>query len=201
MKDTKPLTRKLSIIHDKEGKERVIAIIDYWTQSALKPLHDRIFTILRGLECDLTFNQLGSPSVLPPTGPYHSLDLSSATDRFPREIQEIILAEMINPEYSQSWSKLMIDQEFYVPWDDNFIKYEVGQPMGAYSSWSVFALSHHIIIQTAALRVGKYPTNKYCLLGDDVVIADDLIAMSYRSIMQELGVDISPTKTHVSKDT
>jgi hypothetical protein len=43
--------------------------------------------------------------------------------------------------------------------------------------------------------------NKYCILGDDVVICDDRLAQEYKSILSKLGVDISPFKTHVSKDT
>jgi hypothetical protein len=33
------IIRKLTGIEDKEGKTRVIAIGDYWSQTALKPLH------------------------------------------------------------------------------------------------------------------------------------------------------------------
>nr|UUW21466.1 MAG: RNA-dependent RNA polymerase [Sanya mito-like virus 2] len=56
-------------------------------------------------------------------------------------------------------------------------------------------------VQYAAHLVGKYPTDQYILLGDDIVIYDDSIAESYRSIVNQLGVEISPIKTHVSKDT
>lgn len=41
----------------------------------------------------------------------------------------------------------------------------------------------------------------YILLGDDVVINNDRVAKRYSTLMKELGVDISLTKTHVSKDT
>ena len=39
------------------------------------------------------------------------------------------------------------------------------------------------------------------LLGDDIVIADDKVALEYTWILQQLDVPVSPTKTHVSKDT
>lgn len=195
------LIRKLSIINDKEAKTRIIAIGDYWTQSALKPLHDRIFSYLRRIKTDMTFNQLQSRSVLPDQGPYYSLDLSSATDRFPVEIQKVILGEMIGKDYSEAWTRVVADYEFYVPWENRRVKYSVGQPMGLYSSWSVFALSHHIIVQVSALRVGKYPFKEYCLLGDDIVIADSLVALSYQKIIGDLGVTISEQKSHVSQDT
>lgn len=34
--------RKLSLVRDPECKVRVIAILDYWSQCALKPLHDKV---------------------------------------------------------------------------------------------------------------------------------------------------------------
>jgi hypothetical protein len=81
--------------------------------------------------------------------------------------------------------------------------YSVGQPMGAYSSWSIFALSHHLIVLVAAYRSGFNPStySNYMLLGDDLVIGDDQVAFHYTQIMSSLGVAISPMKTHVSNDT
>jgi hypothetical protein len=37
-------------------------------------------------------------------------------------------------------------------------------------------------------------------LGDDIVIKDDKVSKRYVSIMHRLGVKISPTKTHTSKE-
>jgi len=33
-------------------------------------------------------------------------------------------------------------------------RYSVGQPMGCLSSWAMLALSHHLIVQIAAHRLG-----------------------------------------------
>lgn len=71
--------------------------------------------------------------------------------------------------------------------------------MGAYSSWAVFALTHHIIVRVAALKCGKSPYfEAYALLGDDIVIGDDDVAREYKAIMANLGVEISDSKSHVS---
>lgn len=40
---------------------------------------------------------------------------------------------------------------FRVP---EYIRYAVGQPMGALSSWAMLALTHHFIVQYAAYRTG-----------------------------------------------
>jgi hypothetical protein len=49
--------RKVTGIQDREGKTRMVAILDYWSQTALRPLHDRLFGILRTIPQDMTFSQ------------------------------------------------------------------------------------------------------------------------------------------------
>jgi len=64
----------------------------------------------------------------------------------------------------------------------------------------MLALSHHVIVQIAAARVGKPNFNLYALLGDDIVIADKAVANSYHNIMTRiLGVDINLSKSLVGK--
>jgi len=50
------LFRRLVAIPDME-KSRTIAIMDYWSQTALKPLHQYLFGILRRIPQDVTFDQ------------------------------------------------------------------------------------------------------------------------------------------------
>lgn len=38
-------------------------------------------------------------------------------------------------------------------------------------------------------------------MGDDIVIYDDIVAKRYMKIMDRLGVELSPAKSHVSKDS
>jgi len=61
-------------------------------------------------------------------------------------------------------------------------------------------LQHHAIVHYAALLCGENPRGNYVLLGDDIVIANDKIAKMYQEVIKELGVQISPQKTHISKD-
>ena len=63
----------------------------------------------------------------------------------------------------------------------------------------MLALSHHVIVRIAANRVGLPDFTNYALLGDDIVIANDMVAKSYHSIMtQILGVDINLSKSMIS---
>jgi len=77
------------------------------------------------------------------------------------------------------------------------VRYAVGQPMGAYSSFAMLALTHHVIVQVAAKRAGysDWFTN-YALLGDDIVIGDIKVGVYYYEIMHTtLGVDINVSKS------
>lgn len=191
--------RKLSIVNDPEGKARIICIFDYWSQLGLKGIHNWAFDILRQLPCDRTFDQ--DPFMIKKEGPYYSVDLTAATDRFPLELQRLLLENLSSKAVADSWARILSSQDVYVPWLNSTVKYAAGQPMGAYSSWAVFALTHHLVVQFSAHSVGKTGFADYMLLGDDIVIADKAVAEKYISVLSELGVGISLHKTHVSDDT
>jgi len=66
----------------------------------------------------------------------------------------------------------------------------------------MLALTHHVLVQLAASRVGITHFTDYALLGDDIVIANTAVAKAYHALMtQELGVDINLSKSLVSLDT
>jgi hypothetical protein len=62
-------------------------------------------------------------------------------------------------------------------------------------------LSHHMVVQYAAFESGQYPFKDYILLGDDIVIYNDIVAEKYKEVINSLGVDCSPSKSHISVDT
>lgn len=69
-------------------------------------------------------------------------------------------------------------------------KFTKGQPLGYYSSWPLFTLTHHMVVWLAAKRV--YPGNfGTTLCMNDLVIADPAVADAYLSIMTEYEVTIS----------
>lgn len=82
------------------------------------------------------------------------------------------------------------------------VKYAVGQPMGALSSWVMLALTHHFIVQFAAYRVDPESDDwftDYAVLGDDIVIANKQVAEAYLKIMVgEVGVEINIFKSLTS---
>lgn len=126
---------------DKEGKTRVVAILDYWSQTVLKPLHDHLNVILRGIKPDMTFDQDRFQHYLPSTGPYYSLDLTNATDRMPISLQKLILSQIVGDEKAEAWCRILT--KYGYSYKGEQFHYGAGQPMGAYSSWAIMAITHH----------------------------------------------------------
>lgn len=199
----KPIIGKLSVVYDQAGKARIVAITNYWVQLALKPLHDCLSSLLRGNKNDGTFNQekpfndllerVNKDQIL------YGFDLSSATDRLPIDIQRDILTQL-------GFNGKLWMQTLGFNWIPSFgdktpVKYSVGQPMGAYSSFNMLAITHHVIVQAAAVKSNHVlPFKDYCILGDDIVIANDKIALNYQEIISDLGVEMSLQKSIISKD-
>jgi len=199
--------RRFIHISDPEMKHRIVGCYDYISQLAFNPLSEWLFNCLRNIPYDRTFTQDPIIKDKDNINSYHSLDLSAATDRFPIDLQVQLLSEIAGPFYAACWKNLMVAEPFVahdflkegIVWKKIF--YSVGQPMGARSSWAMFTLTHHLVVQYAAYQNDCYPFKKYILLGDDIVIYDNNVAETYKAIMSDLGVEISPSKSHVSKDT
>jgi len=190
--------RKLFFVQDKEAKSRPVAIFDYWSQTSLIALHKSLFAILKTIPEDMTFNQSEFTKRIDTTKTNYCYDLSNATDRFPISFQIEVLSILIGKSKAKSWATILTG----LPFDLNGqqVQYSTGQPMGAYSSWAVFALCHHLVVWIAARRAGKPRRGQYILLGDDIVIFDQAIAHEYRLLMTYLGVEISPSKSIISDD-
>lgn len=91
--------RKLSSFPDKEYKVRTVAILDYWSQTVLKPLHIFLARVLRKIEQDMTFNQGAFKDKLKDCKIYYSVDLTSATDRFPIDLIAHVLKGIFPESY------------------------------------------------------------------------------------------------------
>jgi hypothetical protein len=88
--------------------------------------------------------------------------LSAATDRLPISIQIAILKPIIGEKAANLWSKLLIDRSYYLAYEKDekvpggpdgiSLRYSVGQPMGALSSFNMLAVTHHFLVQLAYQR-------------------------------------------------
>jgi hypothetical protein len=113
---------------------RVIAMLDYFSQVLLKPIHTVILQCLKTLPNDRTFTQDPFHQWKIDGEYFYSLDLSAATDRFPIHLQSKLLGYLFNSfVLADSW-KYILTQRGYVNPKGDVLCYKVGQPMGAYSS-------------------------------------------------------------------
>lgn len=94
--------RKLARVDDKEMKTRVIAILDYFSQSALKPLHEYLFNVLRKIPQDRTFLQGDFEYLINNSKEFYSVDLTAATDRFPIDFIKMVLKGHLPDDYIDS---------------------------------------------------------------------------------------------------
>jgi len=203
---------RLHAIDEPAGKVRVVAICDYWTQIAMWPVHHHLFSILKKIGTDATFDQGGTVDRYFKKGysPHWSFDLKSATDTIPLalyiEVMTVLLRAEDEDEHdarqrAELWAKIMTDRDFLTPSKDGYARYGTGQPMGALSSWASMALVHHALVQFAAFRckpVQQAPSwyKTYLVLGDDIDIAKNhLVAENYQHICAELSIVIGHLKS------
>nr|QDH91063.1 MAG: RNA-dependent RNA polymerase [Mitovirus sp.] len=187
---------KLALKQEAAGKTRVFAITDWWTQCALRSLHDHLFQLLKSLPTDGTFDQdaaVDTFRVKYANTPLYSFDLSAATDNIPVVLSETILAYWLGPEQARLWKLLIVDREFDLPYKvpGKPLHYGRGQPIGTLSSWAILAITHHALVQLAAMQVGIFPYQGYRVLGDDIVISGTEVAEAYRAICSEYEIPIN----------
>lgn len=200
---------QLSTKLEAAGKVRIFAMVDGWTQTACHPLHNYLMDLLKQIPNDgskdhgTAFYRATEKSKQ--FGCSYGYDLSAATDRLPVFLQTKIIGSLFGKEFSKNWTHLLVGRPYLLrDGDDNLhlIKYAVGQPMGAKSSWTMLAITHHMIMQYCSYRV--YNTERwetrYEIVGDDIVIFDKRLASEYLEVMKLLGVPINISKSITSEN-
>jgi hypothetical protein len=203
-----PILGRLHAIDEPAGKVRIVAICDYWTQVALKPIHLFLFDILKKIGSDATFDQSGKVEEYARKGlsPHWSFDLKAATDSIPLALYKACLTPLLKGKGEDDqtaewranlWAQILTDREFLLPDSSSTVRYGTGQPMGALSSWASMALVHHSLVQFSAYRAGLTTWYKdYLVLGDDVDIARmTAVADGYQSICADLSITIGLLKS------
>jgi hypothetical protein len=197
-------TGRLGFSAEPGGKTRIFAIGDYWSQTSLKVIQISLYNTLKSISTDCTKDQDGGFKSLIRESlgkPTYCFDLSSASDRIPAVMQKFRLESMLNKELGEAWHTVMTKRNFYNKYHKENVRWKVGQPLGLLSSFPSFALWHHDIIQYCAnienMNKGKplFFFNDYKLLGDDVVIYNTKVAVTYQQIMQEIGIPINLEKS------
>jgi len=131
------------------GRRRVFAVGNYVNQRLLRPLHNWLMEALGDLKTDGTFNQSAPLDRLVGAKKIYSIDLKAATDRWPLLIQLDLLKSLFGHEFADEVGNLLGFTMFGVPLakslertnDSLGFSFQVGQPLGYYSSWAFFIIS------------------------------------------------------------
>jgi len=205
---------RISLIPETGGKTRIIAILDFWTQRLLRPIHLGLMLKLRELDMDGTFDQnmaFRRALNFSKDHPTYSFDLSAATDRFPVAPQVALLETMFGSEIAGFWYQLLVNRDYWFTKKSfgkriklQSVRWSVGQPLGAYSSWAAFSLTHHYFIQFChyqnlnTKQRQKYRImsfKDYTILGDDVTIWNSNVSSNYQDFLGKMDVPINMNKS------
>lgn len=190
---------RIGLIQEPGYKLRAVANPGRVFQRVLEPLGDSIYSLLKHLPWDCTFDQSKAHPFLQQAiangRTVSSVDLSGATDYFPLSLQEHVLRwifkespmvmDLFHDVSTASWLMPGFGE----------ISWSRGQPLGLYPSFGSFALTHGLLL--LGLCDHEYD-HQFFVLGDDVVILDTGLASKYMQILSTLGCPYSDTKTITS---
>jgi len=193
----------ISVIQERGYKARVIAMPKASIQVALYPLHQLLNQILRDLETDCTHNQEDgakfAQKALAEGKTVYSVDLSGATDNFPRAVQigvlnGLNLSDEANLFDYLSRSEWRLTPDLRKVKGKEYISYSKGQPQGMYGSFALFGLTHNLVLTEMCDKLGLEPRDSFRILGDDIVITEAPLHEEYRNFLKYSKVPISEDK-------
>jgi len=200
---------RLNYSYEPGLKVRYFAAPNQVIQRALEPLKDGLFRVLKRLPWDCTFHQQKADgfiiSAMRAGRTVHTVDMSKATDNFPWEYQKSVLNMVINTRdpYTRDVVGLLIDtvERGYWQMDGGRnlrkLTWSKGQPLGLGPSFPLFALTHGLVL--FSLNEGRWD-QKFFVLGDDVIILDDDLAVRYKKWLSTVDIKISTAKTFSSSE-
>jgi hypothetical protein len=198
---------QIGLIQEPGYKLRAVANPGRIFQRVLEPLGSLLFSQLRMLPWDCTFQQSKADNALKQAlvqnKEVFSVDLSGATDYFPLDLQvgalKALLPDATDVDLFVRVSKGLWRLPRGIPRTvlselglSNVVSWTRGQPLGLYPSFASFALTHGLLLQGL---LGKEWNDEFFILGDDVVILDRSLYVKYRDVLDRLGCPVSETKT------
>jgi hypothetical protein len=200
------LAGRIGLIQEKGLKARVVAMPSLLLQSVFSPLNKHLLNICRSVPWDYTHDQMAA--ILPAqralkTGKtVYSVDISSATDRFPYYLQSIVM-DFVAPDYKDILDSVIKHGtwDIRIPKSKEFsehkriIKYATGQPMGLNGSFPLFALSHGFLLLALWDQFKEHRRDiPFAILGDDVMIWDDNLYLRYMTFLERCEIPVSLDK-------
>lgn len=207
----------IGFIQEPGFKLRAVANPNRVLQRALDPLGEFSFSWLRKLPEDCCYRQeTGVFTVQGQLGKMtcHSIDLGNATDLYPYELVDMVLAFARVPRSARELLKGVSTGSWQVPFSatpiskkNTTLRWKRGIPLGLRPCFALFSLSHHALVRGICVRKRAYSTQPgretdlrsanfpYRILGDDIVIWDDSVAEEYKRVLTVIGCSISLEKS------
>jgi hypothetical protein len=203
---------KIGLIQEPGYKLRAVAVPNGVLQAALQPLKRLVLLDLKlHFPTDCTHNQEEGISAvqnwLKEGKTCFSVDLSDATNLFPRPMQVHLLRQRYGKSGDQWNQRINLfddvsSSEWYCVENSRITihRFTRGQPLGLGPSFPVFALTHNVLVSGICRNLSKDPKDCFRILGDDIVISDPEVHRRYRKTLDNLGCKVSEPKTLVSSD-
>jgi len=187
---------EIHFLQEAGGKLRSIASPHLVHQLALRPLGDSIYELVKSLPWDCTHDQSLPFSVLrnhlSEGRTIHSIDLSSATDYFPLEIQVTVLKAFFGDVPDLRLFEDISRSHWRAEGISGTLQWKCGQPLGLYPSFGAFTLSHGLLLWYLN---GQKHGNSFYVLGDDVVILDNDLNTKYIKMLEQMNCPYSRDKS------
>lgn len=190
------------------GKLRMYAAPYTLFQCLLSPIHSWIDSFRRKLATDCTYDQtagaLWAQEQIRQGTTVYSVDLSTATCRFPLDVQLWLLTRLglqerfVKAFQWVSQAKWKVGEELVSQGFPEVLQWKVGQPLGIRPSMSSFSLTHNLLLAGLCVKLGISPKKSFRILGDDVVLVNLDLYHLYTDIIGLMGIPISWSKTHAS---
>jgi len=165
-------------------------------QVVFQNFHRALNSILGRIREDCTFDQEEGANwaseQLRAGKTVYSIDLKSATDRFPLWLQLKFLEKSGIPKDWLDAFRVTAQAKFKTPY--GIIEYGCGQAMGLYGSFPLLALGQHGLVRMAGFLTGQSTKDKYRVLGDDIVISDKVLAEAYYKLLAKYDIPVSSHK-------
>lgn len=185
---------KIAFLQEPGLKLRSVASPHLAYQLALRHFGSAVYALARTLPWDCTHDQSKPVQTLQDHlrkgSTVHSVDLSSATDYFPLEVQCDLMKALFGNIDDIALFEHLSKSTWISP--IGAVRWNRGQPLGLYPSFAVFTVTHGLLLW----YLNGCSWNKdFFVVGDDVVILNDRLHQKYLQILDEWGCPYSPEKS------
>lgn len=128
-------------------------------------------------------------------------DATAFTDRFPVSLQRLVLERLqsigIVDSFDLDFFDYMVKGSWFSRDLGRNVKWTVGQPLGYGPSFHLATLTHAAVVEGLRKKLNVMG-HCWSIVGDDIVISDEVLADEYKRVMSGLGVEINMSKSLVS---